>query len=228
MIRTISGATALACLAQAGDPSPQWLSYVEYRASDKITSVRAAFVVPSQPLDHGEPSFWFGLQNAKGDGALIQPVLWYVWDSQYHLFHEVYDWTDEHDERSDDWISNHVQPGDRITASLEYRAESDSYDMVATNTATGHSTTYNYKLMSKQKEPETVLYFVLEHQPASCSGLPPNGSIKFEDIEVEVQGELVQPSWTAKQGLPACSSKGVALDSKTVQITWDSSSDLIV
>ena len=86
--------------ASCGDPSDGWLSYAEFSADSTITFFNASWEVPEDPLQEGgESSFWvrrhfrhfsfyhtqttdtspsthqIGLQTAKGDGALIQPVL---------------------------------------------------------------------------------------------------------------------------------------------------------
>ena len=41
-----------------------------------------------------DPSFWYGLQTAKGDGALVQPILAYGYQGDhYTIFNGVFDWT---------------------------------------------------------------------------------------------------------------------------------------
>ena len=42
------------------------------------------------------------------------------------------------------------------------------------------------KAQAKQKATESVAYFVLEHQPQKCNELPPNGNVRWTDIEVPV------------------------------------------
>ena len=62
--------------ALANDPSGGWLSYAVYNApapTDTITRMSATFVAPPAPVESGgSPAFWFGLQTAAGDGALVQ------------------------------------------------------------------------------------------------------------------------------------------------------------
>ena len=65
--------------ALANDPSGGWLSYAVYNApapTDTITRMSARFVCPDAPADTTGSSssiaFWFGLQTAQGDGALVQ------------------------------------------------------------------------------------------------------------------------------------------------------------
>jgi hypothetical protein len=60
--------------------------------------MNATVVVPSNPMAIGaDPSFWYGLQTAHGDGALIQPIL--AWGQTYPdgfgIFHEVFDWNNQ-------------------------------------------------------------------------------------------------------------------------------------
>jgi hypothetical protein len=41
------------------------------------------------------PGWWFGIQTADGDGALIQPILaWGYQGAKYSMFNGVFDWTD--------------------------------------------------------------------------------------------------------------------------------------
>ena len=55
------------------------LSYAVYKApnpTDVITRLSANFTVPPKPdMPDGSPAFWFGVQTATGDGALIQPIM---------------------------------------------------------------------------------------------------------------------------------------------------------
>ena len=59
--------------------------------------------MPSDPPKSGSsPSFWYGLQTDKGTGALIQPILAWgqIESTGWGIFHEVYDWNNQHDSRS--------------------------------------------------------------------------------------------------------------------------------
>ena len=86
--------------AVADDPSSSWLSYVQYAApsTGTITALNTSWVVPSKPSrswGSNAPGWWFGIQTAKGDGALIQPILaWGYQGSEYSIFNACYDWTD--------------------------------------------------------------------------------------------------------------------------------------
>ena len=49
-----------------------------------------------------DPSFWYGLQTARGDGALVQPILAWgqTYRAEYGIFHEGFDWNNMRDSRS--------------------------------------------------------------------------------------------------------------------------------
>jgi hypothetical protein len=50
--------------------------YTAPNPTDIITRLSASFTVPPKPaMPLGEPAFWFGVQTAAGDGALIQPIM---------------------------------------------------------------------------------------------------------------------------------------------------------
>ena len=79
---TLAAAAAALCLlapAAANDPSGGWLTYAKYTApkpTDVITKLSAKMAVPAIPMSKGgSPAFWFGTQTAKGDGALVQPIM---------------------------------------------------------------------------------------------------------------------------------------------------------
>merc|ERR1712232_47613 len=110
------------------------------------------------------------------------------------------------------------------TSSLVYRPSDNSYDMFMTSANLGRTLTYNYKLESRQTSNEATAYFVLEHQPSSCSQLPSDGGIIFTDISIEVEGKKVNaPQWAALQERPKCSSQAVVVDSGTIRIEWNPS-----
>jgi hypothetical protein len=149
-------------------------SYTTYVANGTITMMNATVVVPSNPNKMGaNPSFWYGLQTAKGDGALIQPIL--AWGQTYTdgfgIFHEVFDWNNQVDSRSAEHYR--VYPGDVLTQSVVYKPEDNSYDMYIASKKTGKSILWNYKLEKEQNVPETTAFIVVEHGlvVASCSFL---------------------------------------------------------
>ena len=199
---------SLAFLSLAADPSPGWLSYAvfEAAANDTITSLSATMSVPAKVKGFGsDPAFWFGVQTHKGDGALIQPIQAKWLDGNWHMFHEIFDWTTMQDSATAHYT---VRPGDSIWAQVTYKPSDNSYDMDMLSQKTGKRVTFNYKLQSRQHATEATAYFVLEHQPRSCNELPPNGLVTWSNITVEVNNKKVEsPSFKAMQEEPACGSK---------------------
>ena len=101
----------------------------------------------------------------------------------------------------------------------------NSYTMTIKSTATGKVIATRYKLEAEQHAKETRAYFVLEHQPTKCAALPTNGVCTFENIYLEVEGQQVKsPQWQAVPETPKCKSVTTIVDSATIKITWDSSS----
>merc|ERR1712032_136055 len=71
---------------------------------------------------------------------------------------------------------------------------------------TGESVTTTYKIEPRQ----------------TCEAYTSDGAMSFEDIVVEVEGQIVQNAqWTAQQEQPACASKAIVKDSSTIEFTWD-------
>lgn len=213
--------------ALANDPAGSWLTYAVFADPQdrKITSLNTTWTVPSEPAtSYGSnaPGWWFGTQTKNGDGALVQPILAYGYEGDfYSIFNGVFDWTDGSWHTSD---SLQVQPGDTVTSSVTTSDDGSSYDMTIASAQLGRSITTKYKILSQQAGTESVAYFVLEHQPETCRAYPANGECTFENIYVEVEGQLVQdPLWEAKQERPACGSKTEIVDSHTIKMTWDTS-----
>lgn len=208
------------------DPAGSWLSYASYAADSKstITALNTTWVVPSlpsTPYGSNAPGWWFGIQTADGNGALIQPILAYGYTNPngYTIFNGVFDWTDGSWHTSNEKYN--VNPGDVITSSVTKDAGRNSFTMVIS--ANGQSISTTYDILDEQSETESVAYFVLEHQPNSCSAYPTNGKCTFKDIVVEVDGEVVEnPEWSAQQEQPACDSKAIVVDSSTIEFTWSS------
>ena len=100
----------LPCLVSGNDPASSWLTYAVYTAPNRgtITLVNTSWVVPSDPsTSHGSnaPGWWYGVQTAEGDGALIQPILAYGYQgSHYSIFNACFDWTDG------SWTTSHEVP----------------------------------------------------------------------------------------------------------------------
>ena len=214
------------CVLQ--DPAGSWLSYARYDApaAGTITALNTTWVVPSLPATSwgsNAPGWWFGVMDKDGDGALVQPILAYGYQgNHYTIFNGVFDWTDGSWHTSEDKYT--VQPGDKITSSVNYNKADNSYTMVITSAALGKSIVTTYAIQRRQTEPESSAVFVLEHQPESCKAYPASGEMSFESIFIEVDGKPVSsPSWTALQERPACDSKAVVVDPATIKFTWDTS-----
>lgn len=207
---------------ESADPSGGWLSYAVYNApnpTDIVTKLSATMVVPDKPKSpFGSPAFWFGVQTAKGDGALIQPIMAKWLGDSFYMFQEIFDWTDQNDEQSH---QIKVKAGEIIHASVTYVPGKRSYIMNMTSQTTGMVSNYHYDLLPQQTATESAGYFVLEHQPQSCKELPSSGKVRWTNITVEVNNEVVQNAvWTAKEEGPDCGSKAVVVDSSTIDITW--------
>eukprot|EP01124_Arcella_intermedia_P017389 TRINITY_DN24156_c0_g1_i1.p1 TRINITY_DN24156_c0_g1~~TRINITY_DN24156_c0_g1_i1.p1 ORF type:complete len:242 (-),score=21.28 TRINITY_DN24156_c0_g1_i1:44-769(-) len=217
----------LLCCVVAGlgqDPADSWLSYAAFDANGVIiTGLNASWVVPTMPSNSfgsNAPGWWFGVQTARGDGALIQPILAYGYEGDFFsMFNGVYDWTDGSWQTSD---SLQVNPGDKLVSTIAYIKGSNSYTMTITSTQQQQTIVYNYPLKAAQTEVESVGYFVLEHQPDTCDAYPANGECTFTDISVEVNYQLVSnPKWVAFQKAPACNSQATVLSSSSIKFTWD-------
>jgi hypothetical protein len=226
MLFALATLLSLCTFVRADDPAGSWLAYAAYTdPQDRpITSLTTWWIVPSLPaqsLGSNAPGWWFGVQTAKGDGALIQPILAYGYTgSHFSIFNGVFDWTDQSWHTSPEVYT--VQPGDNITSSVTFRPSDNSYTMVITSANLGKSITTNYKLLARQTGTESQAFFVLEHQPSFCKAYPTNGKCTFEDIILEVDNIVVaKPAWSAQTFNPKCNSKCVILDANTIEFTWD-------
>jgi hypothetical protein len=189
-----------------------------------ITNVTATWTVPDLPSQlsgSNAPGWWFGVQTAKGDGALVQPILAYGYTGDhYSIFNGVFDWTDESWHTSPEVLT--VKPGDVIFSWLAYEKADNSYTMYIKSTEQNKGITTNYKIERRQTAPESTAYFVLEHQPRSCKAYPANGECTFHDIYLELGGQAVaSPKWTAAHVQNACNSEAVIVDPATIKFTWD-------
>jgi hypothetical protein len=183
--------------------------------------LNTTWTVPSDPkskFGSNAPGWWFGIQTAAGDGALIQPILAYGYRGNvYSIFNGVFDWTDGSWHTSEETYT--VQPGDLITSSV-YQSGPREFTMVISSG--GKSITTPYSLLAGQGDKtESTAYFVLEHQPDRCEAYPTNGKCTFSNIYVEVENKPATPTWTVKQERPACNSKAVSDSPTEIAFTWD-------
>jgi len=181
------GLTTTATPCVGGDPYSSWMSFVKLKTNGSITLVTANWEVPKKPARKGasDPSWWYGLQTADGLGALLQPVLlWndheYGADGRYEIFNAVMDWS-----QNCSWNTQGntvVQPGDVIKSSIRTTGTSRDYVLsIGSNRDTPQ--TMHYRL--SQTSPETVLYFVMEHQASQCDQYPSDGALAFSDVYVD-------------------------------------------
>jgi hypothetical protein len=219
-------AAAASTLVAANDPAGSWLSYAAYTDPNDgiITALNTTWKVPSNPKSSwgsNAPGWWFGIQTAEGDGALIQPILAYGYQGNtWSIFNACFDWTDGSWRTSDEVYT--VQPGDDISSSVSYSGEGT---FVMTISSNGKTITTPYTLESGQTKNESTAYFVLEHQPSNCNAYPADGEMSFDNIYLEVDGkEVKNPKWEAKNEQPACSSECKIVDGETIKFTWDPSS----
>lgn len=222
-----------------GDPSHGWLSYAKYKtpkSTDIITRLKATMVTPNNPASPGgRPAFWFGLQTAEGNGALVQPILakWRRAKKGWFMFQEVFDWSmfkkeDDNPYFRHKWRglynkqTHHIQifPGDIVTAEVWYVKSTNSYKMTMSSSGTTEKSNYVYQL--PHAETLSQAYFVLEHQPANCNEYPDPGKISFTDIEMDINGQPIEDPlklFVAEDKKPACGSKAIVEDDR-VTITW--------
>lgn len=220
-MRSFIGLIAIVqCYAQ--DPSPGWLSYASFTASptSRITALNATWTVMAEPIKKkgsNAPGWWFGIQTADGNGALIQPILaWADGAPSYTIFNGIYDWNDQSWTQS---ISDVVTPGQTIIGSVTYRSSDNSYDMIIRCKETGWSVTTNKKIQGKQIE--ATAYFVLEHAPVTCAAYPPDNGMSFSSIYLEVDNQPVVPSWKAHQETPKCASQATIVSPSEIKFSWD-------
>ncbi|GHP08400.1 hypothetical protein PPROV_000713900 [Pycnococcus provasolii] len=211
--------------ASANDPASSWLTYASFSvpaSSGVITRVSTTWTIPTMPavpFGSNAPGWWFGVQTAGGNGALIQPIMAYGYQgSKFSIFNGVFDWTDESWRTSPEVQT--VKPGENIISELAM-SPSDTRTYVMKIAKEGNEPiTTPFTLNKRQTDPETVVYFVLEHQPITCKAYPTSEKLTFRNITVEVNGKVVTPTWEIHQEVPACNSRAEAVDAQTLEFTW--------
>jgi len=201
------------------DPADSWLAYVVASGDQQlITYVNATWIVPSYPTTReggNAPGWWFGIEPNPASN-LIQPILAYGFQGDiYSIFNGYYQWDDSYW-----WYSDvgTVTPGNTINAFVAYDESSNSYNMYIACKETGWSTTNNIPVESGKIYSD--IYFVVEHQPNTCSEYPSNGEITFTDIKVSWQNKFSTPQWKALEYQDACNCQGQIIDSETLKFTW--------
>jgi len=204
---------------QQCDPADSWLAYaVSSGNGNMVTQVNASWVVPSLPTDQSEgsaPGWWFGIEPSPAC-FLIQPILaWGYTGEAYSIFNGYYQWDD-----SDWWSSTtgNVNPGQHINAWVQYLESNNSYNMFIGCEETGFSVLSNIGVVESQVYTDT--YFVVEHQPSSCSQYPSNGELTFSDIAIALKGKYITPSWKTVQWQDACNCTGIVNSPSSLTFTW--------
>jgi hypothetical protein len=156
--------------------------------------------------------------------VLIQPILAYGDGTpDYTIFTGFYDW------RTGGWIqsdTDNVVPGDLVEGSVTYLPSSSTYQQcVRKVNGNGKPICTRVQRSFEYNETFTDVYFVVEHQPNSCSEYPANGNVVFSNINVQWEnGAKVTPSnWQIHQFKPACNSQGKVLNGTAVEFTWSTS-----
>jgi len=219
--------------AVGGDPSSGWLTYAQYKAAETsvLTNVSMSWNVPSgkaaKSYGSGAPGWWYGVQTASGDGALVQPIVACDYggsscaDGTYVLWGGVFDWTKPGQGMHNSEFVD-CQGGDEVYSYTQ--CDTKECYMFVRNERTKKTAGLTYKLPAS-KGSEATLYIVLEHAPDNCDAYPPAQKTSFKNIRVEVDGKAVTPDWTAvKGGSAACGSKTTVVDSSTIEISWESES----
>ena len=148
---------------------------------------------------------------------LIQPILAYG-DGvpEYQIFTGYYNW------HTGDWVQSsveNVKPGQVVFGSIQWSAKDSSYSQ-SIWVAGGRPITTKVGAKNTDGETFTDAYFVVEHQPNSCSEYPANGGVVFSNIDIAWEDGHA-PVWTTAQFKPACNSQCVVKNATTLQFTWD-------
>jgi len=208
----------------AQDPAGGWLGYamgVSPTGTGRITYMEAKWKVGQNPSVGGAFfSPWFGIE-ASDNLNLIQPVNPWVGDS-WQIYNEYFQWSPEYNYNSD---STTVQPGDVLFGSVSYESSNNSYTIYHSDMTSGWEV---YSSIPIQQDDSgnfknyTIAYVVYE-KDADCNQYPPDGSVTFYDIEIQYDGQTVSPQWTTAFVDDVCNNRAKVIDSKTIEITWDTS-----
>ena len=205
--------------AQLGnDPADSWLVYAKAPGKgSKVLSVNATWVVPDYPTTRpggNAPGWWFGVEPNPAD-VLIQPILAYGdGTDQFTIFTGFYDWHDGN------WIQSNVDqvvPGDVLVGKIWWNGKTYQQSIEKKGSKPIVTTV---SVSNLHGETFTDVYFVVEHQPNSCSEYPKNGNVTFTDIAIAWESGAT-PSWTTSQFKPACNSLGKVISNTELLFTWN-------
>ncbi len=222
----VACATALVLSAQpirADDPADSWLVYALASANgSRVLSVNATWTVPSYPATRAggnAPGWWFGVEPRPAD-VLIQPIVAYGDGSpEYTIFTGYYSW------HNGDWVQSTTQtvkPGDVVLGTIEYQTGNVYKQCISLVGGRGKPICTQVTKTQTYGEVFTDVYFVVEHQPNSCSEYPANGQVTFTNIQIAWESGA-KPIWEWHTFQPACNSAGKILNQSAVQFTWSTS-----
>jgi hypothetical protein len=137
--------------------------------------------------------------------------------SSWSIFNERFDWLDS--SKSFTTKPKAVAPGARVTSNIH---TSGARYRMSIGPVVDYQSKYTYTYMDTEpSKTYSDIYVVVEHQPESCSELPASGTMVFDQIAIELEGELVTPTWEVLQGSePRCGCTAEAVDAATVKFTW--------
>jgi hypothetical protein len=216
------GLASVVAPALANDPADSWLVYaIAAGGGSQVLSVNATWAVPAFPTTRGggnAPGWWFGVEPAQPNAdVLIQPILAYGDGTpDYTIFTGLYDW------HGGEWIQSPVapvKPGDMVTGSIWWDAAKKTY-MQSIARKGNKAITTTVAIKNLHGETFTDVYFVVEHQPNSCSEYPANGGVVFHDIAI-AWADGHSPDWAVHQFKPACNSQGKVVNATAVSFSWD-------
>ena len=133
----------------------------------------------------------------------------------YQIFTGFFDW---HDGQWQQSRVQNVKPGQVVEGAVWLDSASGLYKQ-SIAVQGGKPIVTEVTKAQMHAETFTDVYFVVEHQPNSCSEYPADGKITFENIQVQWDSGK-QPQWTIAQFKPACNSQGKVLNGTALEFTW--------
>jgi len=212
------------------DPADTWLAYAEsVGTGNRVTFVNATWNVPANPSNPNvpeAPGWWFGIEPRPA-AYLIQPILAYgdpvnqACANGYCIFNGYYQWNTGY------WWQSETIPvnaGDPIYTYVKYLPASNAYEMYIGNSATGQGVTSVRPVVDGQTY--TDVYFVVEHQVASCAEMPSNGMWNINNIYIEINNQpYTNFNWNLQKYQDVCNcaplNPGGAISK--LQFTWSTS-----
>ncbi len=104
-----------------------------------------------------------------------------------------------------------------------YNQGQNSYTATHTNLNTTQSVSMTINVQkdsSGSYKQYTIMYVVMEKSQWNCDQYPANGIVTFFDIDLEYNGQPVNPSWTTSYVDDVCSCRAHVVAEDTISITW--------